>query len=339
MKLDILKTEGVSRAAANTVQYQLKRGRLSGLLFISGLTWHYKDLITVKLRHEGGSLTVVDRISAFVLGQLCDMKQGRPTTGTPNETQDINGEETAQLISINPGQLAVNNAFYLPLGHLTLAGTAELEITVESAAKGLIAPATAFQTGTIKIVAVQDAVRADTILTYDQLNDLETTQHNVREMYLVGRKGQSFFNDGGASLIPVPMDVQVRLDANGETTSVDVECLGAMTAITGELSTSPNALIRAYSENGALPSSITYRVTGADCAFASLLFVREVQIAHMTSASIVAAMSIEQKKVEQLEANDPERAKALIQTGVIRPSDVIQNAKESVRTLAVPVSA
>lgn len=336
MKLDILKTEGVSRSQNQTVQYQLKRGRLSGLLLVSGLTWHYKDFLTVKLRHEGGLVTVVDRVSCFLLAQLCDMKQGRPTTGTPNENQDINGDETAALITTNPGQLAVINAFYLPLGHITLAGTAELEINIDTAFQAPIAPATTFQTGTIKIIAVQDAVRADTILTYDRFNDLEATQHNVREMFLVGKNGQSFFNDGGASTIPVPKDVLVRLDANGETNTVDVECLGAMTAITGELSTSPNALIRAYSENGALPSSVTYRVTGADAGHASLLFVREVNIPHMTSASIVSAMSIEQKKVEQLEQNDPERAKSLMQTGQIRSSETIQAAKESVRTLSAP---
>lgn len=339
MKQDILKTASVSRAMNGQVQYQLKRGRISGLLFISGLTWHYKDRITVKLRHEGGLVTVVDRISAFILATLCDLKQGRPSTGTPNETQDINGDETSALIVVNPGQLAVVNALYLPLGHLTLSGTAELEITIETVAELPIWPATVAQVGTIKIVAIQDAVRADTLLTYDQLNDLEATQHNVREMFLVGRNGQSFFNDGGSSTVPLPMDISVRLDANGETQTTDVECLGAMTAIQGELSTSPNALIRAYQENGALPSTLAYRVTGANASHASLLFVREINIPHMTSQSLVAAMALEQKKVEQLEQNDPERAKSLIQSGVIRPSSVIQDAKESIRAIAVPALA
>jgi hypothetical protein len=81
MRIDSLKTGNVSRDTENSVQYQMVRGTLSSLLFINTTTWHYKDKITIKLRHEGGLMTIVDRVSAMWLMLLCDLKKGMVTTG------------------------------------------------------------------------------------------------------------------------------------------------------------------------------------------------------------------------------------------------------------------
>ena len=344
MKLDLLKAQAVSRALNDSVQYQLKRGRITALLFISSLTWHFKDKITIKLRHEGGLLTVCDRVSAYQLAELCDLKQGRPSTGTSNYAQDENGDDPAGYVTTNPGQRSLVNAFTLPIGHLTLDGAAELEVTIDTQQQGAVAPATSPATGVIKIVGVQGPRRTDTVLCYDMLNDLESTQHNVREAYLSAVNGISFFPTTGVGTpdgvdIVKAKDIIVRLDSDGEMGETDVETFGAMTAITGELSTAPGGLVRIFQEHGTLPATLGLKVFGSDAAAAQLLFIREVNIPHMTSNSLVQAVAHEQRKVEVLEQNDPERARALIQNGTIKPSEVLQAAKDSIKPLAVPASA
>ena len=339
MKPDILKKQSVSRSAPDQVQHQMKRGRLTALLLINSMSWRWKDLVTVKLRHSGGTVLICDRMPAYQLAQLCDLKQGRPTTGTPNEQQDDNGDEPTTYTTSNTGQLSVINAFVLPVGHITLNGDGELEISVETCAVPAYAPATTITTGYIKFVALAGPIRTDFILTHELMKDLETTESLVREIYLSGKNGVSFFDDGGLAANPIPKDIQIRLKANGELSESDLEVNSAVTAISGELSTAPGPLIRIFTDGGPLPSTVEIKVSGNDCQQAELLIIRETEVAHMTSQSIVNLLAAEQKKVEVLEATDPQKALALVQSGKIQPSEVISKAKDSIVVQPTPIAA
>lgn len=136
MRIDSLKTGNFDRAVTGQIQYQMIRGRISELLFINTATWHYKDRISIKLRHEGGVMTLVDRVSALRLATLCDLKKGMPTTGTPDFLGTADGEnnENNGLVRVNQGVQFYETAFTLALGHITLTGSQQLEITVETAA-------------------------------------------------------------------------------------------------------------------------------------------------------------------------------------------------------------
>jgi hypothetical protein len=230
----------------------------------------------------------------------------------------------------NAGVRVIINAILLPLGHITLQGKEELEVTVETAIQtpqnGVAVPV-----GKLRLSSVTGKTRVDTILTYDQSADLESQEGSVREIYLVGKKGVSFFNflEGGNNSAPVGKDITIKLGVDGDDSENDVETYGALTAITCQLTSQPNNLILLMRDYEAVPASVYVKVFGDDKGDAELVYIREQPVPHMVAASITAAMDKEQKRVENLEATDPERARALVQTGAIAPSSAIAQAKDN----------
>lgn len=322
MKPDFLTKKAISRATDDSLSYQYKRGRVSALLFINTMSWHLKDKITVKLRTPEGLITVVDRVSAFLLLTLCDFKQGKPTTGNAN----YNDDAVPNGVEITSHQNYVDNAFILPLGHLTL-DACEMEIIVETAAQAAVLPATTPQTGTVKIIAIENAPAADFLMTYSVNNDLENTAHQVREMYLVQKDLASFFVLDGPTNGVIANDIICRLDVDGSTNEVDIEVLGAITAITGELTQAPNFLVQAFKETGSIGATVTVKVFGADADTASILYIQERTVPSMANNSVHSAIAIEQRKVEKLELREPEQAAALRALGKISSSSVLAEAK------------
>ena len=287
------------------------------------MSWHLKDKITVKLRTPEGLITVIDRVSAYVLLTLNDLKQGKPTLGTNNYNDDLvpNGVEL-----INPGQSFVANSFMVNLGHLTL-DACELEIIVETAAQAPVAPATTPQTCVVKIIAIETAPAADFLMTYNINNDLENTAHQVREMYLVHRDSTTFFKLEAGTNAVIGKDIICRLDVDGSTYEVDIETLGAITSITGELSQAPNLLVKAFQETGTIGATVAVKVFGADKDQAQILYVQERIVPSMANNSVHSAIAAEQRKVERLEVREPEQAASLRALGKISSSEVLAAAK------------
>lgn len=337
MRIDLLKTQSIDRAVSGNVQYQAIRGRFSDLLLINETTWHYKDVITIVLRHEGGKTTIVDRVSALVLATLCDLKRGMTTTGSPDYPGDANGDNNDNngYVRVNQGVRFYENAFLLPLGHITLTGSQVLEITIETASmprQANPAGGTFDQPkGLVKISTVQYKARVDTLITYDMSRDLEAQQAGIREVYLVGRNNVSMFINSTDTTygVPLPMDIQVKIAVDGEDSENSLDSYSAMTAITGQLSAMPSNLIRVFQDLESLPASVYVKVYGEDAAAAELLYLRETSIPHLSGASISTALESETKRVEQLEQNDPARAKQLVQAGVIAPSDTLKKLADN----------
>ena len=345
MRIDNLTTGSVDRSRPTQVQYKMVRGELTALLITNSTTFHWKDQITVKLRHSGGLLTVVDRVSAFLLATLTDLKQGMPTTGTPNYVGTADGEDNDDggYVQINQGVKFFQNAILLPLGHITLTGKEELEIIVESAQQTVFDPTInggVAPTGVVKISSVKNKSRVDTILCYDQSADLEATQSSVREIYLVGVNNVSFFKNAVAGAIygvPQCADITVKLGVDGDDSENDLESYAAMTAITGQLSYQPSGLIRVFQDLESLPASVYIKVFGSDKAGAEILYIRETTVPHMVGQSILKGVDTEQKRIEVLEANEPDKARALQQAGVIAASADLAKAKDNfVPAVATP---
>lgn len=344
MRADFLTSEIVDRSRACTLQYKIVRGVVAQLLITNDTTWHYKDRVTVKLRHAGGLMTIVDRVSALYLALLTDLKQGFPTTGTPDYIGDAGADgdnnDNYGFVVENAGIRVVVNTILLPLGQITLTGKDELEITVETAVQQLQGNATTLPTGRMRLSNVSGRSRVDTILCYDVSGDLESQQGNVREIYALGKQGVSFFNTKTNSLFSAPSgkDVQIKLSVDGSDSENDIETYGALTAITGQLTSAPNNLIRVFQDFESLPAYVYVKVYGDDKDMTELLYIREQAVPHMIGTSMTEAFDKEQKRIETLEHNEPERARALVQAGKIAPSETIAAVKEDFVS-AVPVPA
>jgi hypothetical protein len=304
----------------------------------------------VKLRHEGGTKTLVDRMSALRLAQLCDLKNGLPTTGSPNYpgTEDGENNENNGLVTINQGISIFVTAFTIPLGHITLTGGQILEVTVDVAAmkaqpnpnqSGSFYPQ---PRGRVEILTVARKAVLDTLITYEITRDIESQQPCVRELYLCGRNNVSLFNNSQAGQasgvygLPVPMDVTIKINGDGGDTEATLNAYSAMTFIYGQITNPSGNLIRLFQDFEKLPASVYVKVFGDDAEKSELLVIREESIPHMVTASITSAMDTEQKRVENLEQNDPARAKALQQAGVIGTSEAIAASKDNFVS-AVPV--
>jgi hypothetical protein len=335
MRSDFLNSAVVDRSQFSSLQHKIVRGTISHLLITNSTTWHYKDQITVKLRHAGGMTTIVDRISALTLALLTDLKQGFPTTGTPRAIgdQDVPGEndKNGGYVSIATGVFLSVNAILLPLGHITLTGREELEVIVECAPQTLIAPATSLPVGRIRLSSLSDRSRVDTIYSYDQSSDLESNQGSVREIYLVGKKGATFFNalPDSAQTVPLSKAITIKLNVDGDDSETDVETCGALTAITCMLTQAPSSLLLVMRDYESAPANVYLKVYGDDKDMAEVLYVRETPVPHLIGQSMYQGFSKELRRVEAYENSNPEEARALRQTGKIASSETMKDALDS----------
>lgn len=329
MRQDILTRDTIDRKKGGTITYKMERGIAGDLLFlISNGSWNYLDIISVKLRHAAGVDVVVDQVPALLLAWLCDTKKGRPSTGTSNFAGGI-GEEQDGETYINTGQAFFVNAFKIPVGHITLADAkSELEITVTLAK--------AFGNDvTVKIANLEPKIGPDYLLQYDKSNDLESTHLLVRELWMYGKKGESFFlgSSGGANSVGqvYGKDIRVMLYPSQEGAyETDVEVLGANTSIDGELSHSVTNLLCAYSDSEPLPTpALRVKITGEDAGMTGLLFIKEKMIQSMTSVSTIAQVEKVLQKTEAIEKQDSSVAKAYRHAGSARTSADVKEIKDT----------
>jgi hypothetical protein len=329
MRQDILTKATIDRRNGGTVVYKMERGTVGELLFLmSGGSFNNKDIVTAKLRHSGGVDVVIDRVPAYLLSQVCDLRKGRPNFGTGSAAGVLGDEQTAPVV-INSGELYPINAFKVPIGHISLEDAkSELEITVD-VAKAFGANVT------LKIANIEPKSGPDFLLQYDKSNDLESTHKLVREMYIYEKTGKSLFltdNTTGATIPPaLGKDVNVMLYTDTDAYETDIEVLGANTSIDGELDHSVNTLVCAYKDEEALPTpSLRIKISGADSPACALLFIKERMVQNLTSVSTITALDKTLKKTEAIEKMDPEAAKAYRHAGVSHKSKDLATLKDKV---------
>lgn len=330
MRQDILTTDIVDRKKGGTVTHKMERGTAGELLFIiSGGSWNHADIITIKLRHRAGVDVVVDRVPALLLALLCDLKRGRPSTGTQNSLQEV-GEEQGQETVVNTGQPFFVNAFKVNIGHISLQDAmSELDITV-NVAKAFGGDVR------VKIANIEPKAGPDYINQYDISDDLESTHLLVREVYLFGKKGVSLLQQTGDAGQVEGKDIRcmVYTDSGTGAYETDLEVMAANTSIDGELSHSVSTLIGVYSDPEPLPTpSIRFKVSGEDKAQCSFLFIKEKMIQALTSASSLQQIDHVLRKTEAIEKMDDSVAKAYRHAGSARKSEEVKEIKDKVEAV------
>lgn len=331
MRCDLLTTATVDRRNGGTVTYQLERGRITGILFTTTSSFHAQDTITIKLRHSGGVMLIADRVSAGMLAFLCDFKRGQPTRGTADTSPGDDDPLTAETDT--KSKTFPLDAFELPIGHLTLKD-AQLEIQLN-----LVKAFGNVQT--FKIYQIAGEMTTDVIYQYDATYDLESNHSLIREVYVVS-KGQvpgadlgkySFwsyqsFPGAPGGIKSIAKDVNVLIDTEGGYFQNDVDGMGALTAIYGNLTGPPSTLLYAYADGDTLPTaSARIRVTGSDKDMCYLLVIKEVRIASMAVASNYENAQTVIARTQAIEKASPDQAAALRAADVTaRSSDLVAAA-------------
>lgn len=315
MRQDLIVEQVIDRRKGGVLTYQLESTRLTDLQFVTTSSFHQADEITIKLRPPGGGIVMIaDRLPMRMLGDFCDFKFGRPTRGTA-DTDPGDDDPLSANTTTSPKVMPLD-AFKLPLGHITLQGGGQLEITVRIAK--------AFGTDeTFKIYSIAEARTSDVIWLYDANNDLESTHYLVREIYLCSKGQQvgaelgkySFFDYETISAAPgyksVQKDVKIQLTAEGETYLNDVDGMGSTTALVGNLTGPPSTFLYVYGDGDALPTSeVKVKVSGRDKDMAYLLVLREHRVAQMTVASNIDNAQKLIDRTKNLERTAPEQAAA-----------------------------
>jgi hypothetical protein len=314
MRQDLLVEQVIDRRKGGVLTYQLESSRLTELQFVCTNSFHQADEVSIKLRPPGGGVVMIaDRLPARMLGDFCDFKFGRPTRGTADTDP---GDDNPEAANTNTSPKVMNlDAFKLPLGHITLKGGAQLEITIRlTKAFG--------GDETFKVYSIAGPMASDVIWLYDANNDLESTHYLVREIYVCSKGQQvgaplgkySFFDyapQTGGGTKAVQKDVKVQITAEGETFLNDVDGMGSTTALVGNLTGPPNTFLYAYGDGDDLPTSeVKVKVSGADRNMAYLLVIREHRVAQMTIASNLDAAQKQIDRTKSLERTAPEQAAA-----------------------------
>lgn len=132
MRQDLLIEQVIDRRKGGVLTYQLESTRLTDLQFVTTNSFHQADEISIKLRPPGGGVVMIaDRLPARMLGDFCDFKFGRPTRGTADTDSGDDDPESGNT-NTSPKVMPLD-AFKMPLGHITLKGGAQLEITIRLA--------------------------------------------------------------------------------------------------------------------------------------------------------------------------------------------------------------
>lgn len=341
MRPDRIHNEGFKRSTAASLTAKMQRGRVSHLLFVvENTTFRKKDKITVKLRHGGGSMNVVDRIAASDLAQISDMKYGVPSFGSVFPSDYSYNGQTTENDNTAANILYGRNAILLPIGNVFLqAAGAELEILLETSTGGEYLAQQCF----FKLYAIDYSTSSAHIIQWDKTEDLEAQHKLVREIYLLTKENESFFptsaadplDDNKHNLI-APLDIQIQMDVDGTTYNSDLIGLGAVTSLIGELATPSGSMVRIFEDNDSLPSSVWLEVSGDDAKKAYVLCAKEVMFPTLTSQSQHELVAQAQVKMEKLERENPDAARAYVKAGVAVPSATLQEVKEQLP--AAPVA-
>lgn len=298
-------------------------GQLEGLLIVgsaSGL-----NSVTVKIRDNKRTFVLANRLTLDFISALSNFENGLQARGHfANQIMALIGELDADVDVTISSALMDNfertflykEAMYLPLGHISLGKDKELEVIYNHG------EATTKQ---VDIYTVHTTPKPDAYLEYDKTLDLDKSLGMVRQVWY--NDGRQLIGQDGEFV----GSINVQLDIEGEKTYLfDQAGMYGMHNVFGQIEGRyEEDYFRIFSETGPLPANLRCKVVTDSSATPHIVYVREV-IPTSVSLSTVNNLDDLISRIEKLEREEPEVAKAYRHSGAIVKSDDLKEAKASV---------
>jgi hypothetical protein len=332
MKIDKLTSFDFVDDKVNNLSYTTSRGNLNGLLitFNSNTVGHLDAIrLSVKLRHKKGVNVLISRLKLTELAVISQIKGGffgtMGAAGTLSHL--ITALETATTISaasatgLRRRLGTVDSSFFVDLGHITL-GNTEMEITLESDNYG-----GSGDSYLCEVYSYHQRAFPDMYRMYDESYDYEQGHSFVRDVFAV----KDVFIDSGALQDGLEtLDVDFQIDGDRSYLLDLNAAIAATNLFTGLEDSGVSYIAQLFSETDVLPAELTLKATGADKTSIKFILIKEVLVQQNVSTSTVTNLESLTKKVEKLEREFPDMAKAYRHAGLIEKSKDLKDVKEAV---------
>jgi uncharacterized protein (UPF0335 family) len=326
VKIDKLFTHGFDRANQSQTSKNFGRGQFNGLFFTYPTGAYKEDRVTIKLRHERGVDVLANRLPIGHIAAISELQGGFVRAGLTETMRLLIGKlvdtslagGAADKTIIKKSFSNTMDCFALDLGNITL-GESELEVTLDTVGTGVANPQS------IDVYTYNLGVKPDYLKVYDFSHDLEQGHRLVRDAFLVPRSVNDMLYDSDAMSF---LDLDIQMDTGKYTYLTDLMGVCISTALFSKVEDSiPNDIARLYSETDALPADCYVKITGSDAPKVSLLFIKEKIVPSATSKSTLGNLEALISRIEKLERESPEIAKAYRHAGAIKKSQELKVAK------------
>ncbi len=326
MKIHRVSTLTHVRSAGAGHNFNFSRGKVNGLLITgSGSAF---DSITVTLRTKEGVILICNRLNCAKLSAIMNISYGmQARNGVAAFLSNILAFTTFDAVA---GIAAFRNTFktlsgqnglFLDFGSITLD---EAELSVSFDASPVFGDGT---TRKVSFYSVQTESKPDMIYQYDESTDFDQNHHRVRSAF--------FCNITDPLIDPVTglyRELDFELNADDKTMLGDAAGSSSLTNIFGALEALPElGVIKLYGETLPVPTSLSIKVLGVKTANDSVIVVKEVMPSKQIDRSTMSNLDELQKRIEKMEAADPDSAKAYRHAGLTVKSEELQAVKEAVK--------
>jgi len=322
MRLNRLGQKSVSQG--DVFSMDLTQGKVSGIMLM-GVFPTDDTKITVIVREKKPTV-LANNLSVTCLNAITDFeygtRSGQTATKSVGALADVSelGEGYKDLIERHSLQL---ETLYLPLGHITLSGKKELEVSVN------------YGNGNdtiLKVCTVHEKDQPDFYYLYDEIERSVHTSENVRKVII--NNGTRML-EGDVSQATVIDDYQIQIDeGDGNSRLFDASAAIGATAIFGRNETiQETQYLQVYRSTDVLPSTVRVKISGQTVVDPSIIFVKEYIPDSVKDSTLQNGRELIEK-IKKIEREDPKAAENYKEAGIIPDSEqleAIQTAKVTQR--------
>ena len=311
--------------------HTIGKGHLNGLLFYSSDT-DPGYTVTIKRRTEHGTHVLCANMKAKDIQAISHL-EGGVDEGSSRATEALGSQlvtkavitqaeyDIVRAISGDQGMHAV----HLDLGSLYLGRQSELEITVNFSN---------FEVGRVfAAYAVSVAKEPDQMYQYDVTADLEATHNNVDAVFLTSADGTNLIEvaaDGTGALISP--DLTLQLEDSDSAWLTDILGLFVSTnVLAGIEGAASSRIFQLYRRPDALPAEVFVKLMGTDTNKVRLIVRRSKFDQRITSDQTVEELTKLRQRVEKIEREQPELAKALRHAGAAVKSEQLEQVEKAAK--------
>lgn len=326
-----------------TFNHTVSRGHVNGLIVSSGWSFNNGDRITVQRRTDRKTHILASAFPMMSLLALSGLENGlnsQASNAVGELVLQLAGEhaDATEYKALTEGEYnafisrvgrAHGQYFYIPLGSLYLGKDSELDLEfVFGGSRGA--------NQTIDVYAVrQGDLRPDVMLQYVQTTDLERHYANTDGIFVARRDLAPLdqLTMSGGVVNQVFTDFDVYLEEQGESaTLVDSKGVLAATNLFSKSEfTAQSHILQIYKSPDGLPRQVFCRISGAnqgDIQLTHRLFLYDQPLVSRNTAEELDKLLA---RVEKLEREQPELAKALRHSGQVAKSEDLAAASAEVK--------